>query len=184
MRRDDIYIWYYELKFVAFKQQNKTTCQNNAKIQNLEKARSMLFFQIDVLHLDLHMQSLQSDFSTAIYECTWKKKIKVNTKFVFAVTIKFILLSQPLFILQTCQKMALLTKFCDARNEMNICKLDHSCCFNHRLIGVSNRSSHKRSPSAQCMPDWTYCNPLLVLQPSSDSLQSLIWMFKYCLVRY
>lgn len=49
----------------------------------------MLFFQIDVLHLDLHMQSLQSDFSTAIYECTWKKKIKVNTKFVFAVTIKF-----------------------------------------------------------------------------------------------
>lgn len=89
----------------------------------------MLFFQIDVLHLDLHMQSLQSDFSTAIYECTWKKKIKVNTKFVFAVTIKFILLSQPLFILQTCQKMALLTKFCDARNEMNICKLDHSCCY-------------------------------------------------------
>lgn len=35
------------------------------------------------------MQSLQSDFSTAIYECTLKKKIKVNTIFVFAVTIKF-----------------------------------------------------------------------------------------------
>lgn len=54
-----------------------------------KKQGACFFFEIDVLHLDLHMQSLQSDFSTAIYVCTLKKKIKVNTIFVFAVTIKF-----------------------------------------------------------------------------------------------